>query len=388
MANRFIMKDGNTSERKIIHIDMDAFFVSAELLRHPELVGKPVIVGGSPEERGVVSSASYEARRKGIKSGMATTKALKLCPNAVLLPVDHTYYRSLSQKIMKFLSRISPKIEIVSVDEAYLDVSHIKESALDLAAKIQKSIKKKFGLPCSIGIGPNKLLAKIATGLAKPEGIMLINDPSLIEDLPVQAIPGIGEVTGKVLTSMGIEKIGQLKKVPLKTLKKIFGKTGEYYYRAARGIDNSPVGEEKETKSMSKEETFATDVQNPGFIEKVLWEMAKHLSKRMKEEKVCAEKVFIKIRFPDFKTVTRTKKAPAPVFTPAEIMQWARALFKEFRGRKIRLIGLGIEGLRPLYPRQLLLFNPWSEEAASASRPSPDSKTKPKGLSNSLQNEF
>lgn len=339
--------------RRILHIDMDAFFASVEQKRHPELMGKPVVVGGDgdPTKRGVVSTASYEARKFGIHSAMPLRTAYKLCPQAIFLPVDYEEYLRVSGKIKNILREFSSILEDVGLDEAFLDISGVDDPSEGIATEIKKRIKEKIGLTCSIGIAPNKLLAKIASDMQKPDGLTILREDEIetcIWQLPVRKLLGIGPKTEIYLKARGIKTIGELAGLPLDKLTEWFGKShGEYLYNAARGIDESPFITQWEPKSMSRETTFQRDTDNFQVIAKTLIELIKDVVGSMKEAKYRGKTVTVKVRVSDFKTLTRAKTLHEPIDS-LEIIK--RAAFDCLRRvelkKKVRLIGIRVSGLK------------------------------------------
>lgn len=338
--------------RRILHIDMDAFFAAIEQKRHPELIGKPVIVGGDgdPRKRGVVSTASYEARRFGIHSAMPLRTAYKLCPEAVFLPVDYEEYVKVSNKIKDILREFSPIIEDVGIDEAFLDISSIDRPPEEIVVEIKRRIKDETGLTCSIGIGPNKLLAKIASDMEKPDGLTIITEDDVerkVWPLPVRKLLGIGPKTEAYLKGIGIKTIGDLASTPLERLIAIFGKShGSYLYKASRGIDESPLITHWEPRSISREMTFQRDTIDMQFLMRNLSELIKELVDDLRQRRYKGRTVTIKLRFSDFKTHTRSKTLKAATDSLDEIKSAALECLKRFDfKKKIRLIGIRLSGL-------------------------------------------
>lgn len=338
--------------RRILHIDMDAFFAAVEQKRRPELAGKPVVIGGSgdPTKRGVVSTASYEARTYGIHSAMPLRTAYKLYPHAIFLPVDYQEYSRVSGQIKDILREFSPVMEDVGIDEAFLDISQSDRPSEDIAASIKKRILDKTGLSCSIGIAPNKLLAKIASDMQKPDGLTIISETDIqkrIWPLPVRKLWGVGPKTGAHLKSIDVETIGELASVPVEKLIEHFGNAfGNYLYEAARGMDESPLVTEWEPKSTSRETTFQKDVDDWQFLAKTLVELINEVGQDMKHSGYKGRTVTVKIRFSDFHTYTRAKTLD--VSTPS-VIKLRKAAF-ECLGRfdlkkKVRLIGVRVGGL-------------------------------------------
>ena len=341
--------------RRILHIDMDAFISAVERKRHPELVGKPVVVGGGgdPTKRGVVSTASYEARKFGIHSAMALRAAYKLCPHAIFLPVDYEEYSRVSEEVKAFLREFSPIMEDMGIDEAFLDISSIDRPSDEIAREIKKRIKDETGLTCSIGIAPNKLLAKIASDMEKPNGLTLITEddiPSRIWPLSARKLWGVGPKTEAYLKEMGIQTVGELASLSLDQLTEEFGQSyGSYLYEASRGIDESPLITHWEPKSISRETTFQRDVDHWQFIAKTLVELTKEVVLNMKEEGYQGRTVTLKIRFNDFKTYTRAKTLSEYADSEEEIRKAAfDCLGRLELKKKVRLIGVRIGNLKKI----------------------------------------
>jgi DNA polymerase-4 len=342
------------SMRRILHIDMDAFFSSVEQKRHPELVSKPIVVGGGgdPTKRGVVSTASYEARKFGIHSAMPLRTAYKLCPDAVFLPVDYEEYSRVSGRIKEILREFTPIIEDVGIDEAFLDISSIDKPSEEIAKKIKRRIKDETDLTCSIGIAPNKLLAKMASDMQKPDGFTIIKDEDVeshIWPLPARKLWGVGPKTETYLKEMGIKTIGELASLSLDRLIEEFGQSyGNYLYEASRGMDESPLITHWEPKSISRETTFQRDVDNWQVIAKTLVELTKEVVISMKEEGYQGRTITVKVRFSDFKTYTRAKTLAESTVSLDEIRRAAFDCLKRFELKKrIRLIGMRIGNLTP-----------------------------------------
>ena len=326
---------------------MDAFFAAVEQKRQPELIGKPVVLGGGgdPSKRGVVATASYEARKFGIHSAMPLRTAYSLCPQAVFLPVDYEAYSRESQKVKSILRSFSAVIEDVGIDEAFLDISALDQTSADISQRIKKVINDETGLTCSIGIAPNKLLAKIASDMDKPDGLTVIMPEDverILKPLPVRKLWGIGPKTEKYLTDMGIETVGELASLRLETLVDRFGSSyGNYLYHASRGIDDSPLITDWEPKSISRETTFQKDIANWQFIAKTLADLTRKVVTDMKDSGVKARTVTVKVRFSDFETVTRATTIPHPTDREEDIRKAAFASLKRVELKKrVRLIGM------------------------------------------------
>ena len=331
---------------------MDAFFAAVEEQRHPELKGKPIVIGGSgdPTKRGVVSTASYEARKYGIHSALPLRTAYNLCPNAVFLPVDYDEYSRVSEIIKTTLKEISPIMEDVGIDEAFLDLSEIDEPSDEIAQKIKRRIKEKTGLTCSIGIASNKLLAKIASDMQKPDGLTIIEKKDIegrIWPLPVRKLWGVGPKTEASLKSIGINTIGELASLPIDRLTEIYGQSyGRYLYEASRGIDESPLVTHWEPKSVSRETTFQTDTNNWQTIAKTIAELAKEVAEDIKQKGYKGKTVTLKVRFSDFKTYTRAKTLDKLTDSIEDIRKAAFNCLKRIELKmKVRLIGVRITHL-------------------------------------------
>jgi DNA polymerase-4 len=332
---------------------MDAFFAAVEQKRHPELAGKPVVVGGNgdPTKRGVVSTASYEARKYGIHSAMPLRTAYKLCPAAVFLPVDYDEYVKVSTIIKDILRSYTHLVEDVGIDEAFLDITDLDIGSEEIAHDIKKGIKDVIGLTCSIGIAPNKLLAKIASDMQKPDGLTIIAEKDierLIWPLPVRKLWGVGPKTENYLKEMGIHTIGDLASQSLEELLGNFGHSyGNYLYMASRGIDDTPVVTHWEPKSVSREITFQTDTDNWQTVAKNLAELTGEVVESMRQAGYLCKTVTIKIRFNDFKTYTRAKTLPEYADAPDVIRKAAFEAFGRIElKKKVRLIGVRVSGLK------------------------------------------
>ena len=338
--------------RRILHIDMDAFFSSVEQKRHPELVGKPVVVGGGgdPTKRGVVSTASYEARNFGIHSAMPLRTAYKLCTETTFLPVDYEEYSRVSGEVKAILREFSPNIEDVGIDEAFLDISSVDRPSEEIAKEIKKRIKDETDLTCSIGIAANKLLAKMASDMQKPDGLTIIMEDDIqtrIWPLSVRKLWGVGPKTEAYLMKMGVQTVGELASLSPERLVGEFGQSyGSYLYEASRGIDESPLVTHWEPKSMSRETTFQRDVDNWQVIAKTLVELTKEVVINMEEEGYHGRTVSLKIRFNDFKTYTRAKTLSRHTDSEEEIRKAAfDCLGRIELKKKVRLIGVRVSHL-------------------------------------------
>ncbi|MDP2767726.1 MAG: DNA polymerase IV [Candidatus Methanoperedens sp.] len=352
------MTDNN---RIILHVDMDSFFASVEMREKPELIGKPVVVGADPKGgkgRGVVSTCSYEARKYGIKSGMPISRAYKLCPTAVFLPVNYLLYAKVSSEVMRILRSYAEKFQQVSIDEAYMDVSNTGSfgAARQLALKIKNEIMEKEKLTCSIGVGPSKIVAKIASDYKKPDDLTVI-EPSHVKEflspLPVRKIPGIGVKTEAELKLIGIEKIGQLADYDVQKLLSRFGKWSIYLHNLANGIDESEVREEECCKSISRETTFEEDTDNQDILNQTMEALAEDVQKALLDEGFFFKTLTIKVRYRGF--ITRTRAHTLLHYTDelGIIKETAKAHLLEFiDGKMIRLIGVRLSRLEKTRTRQ------------------------------------
>lgn len=339
--------------RRILHMDMDAFFAAVEQKRRPELIGKPVVIGGDgdPSKRGVVSTASYEARIFGIHSAMPLRTAYKLCPDAVFLPVDYEEYSRVSQIVKGILSEFSPTIEDVGIDEAFLDISESGVTNEEIVYKIKKRIADETGLTCSIGIAPNKLLAKIASDMQKPDGLTVISEADIatkIWPLRVRKLWGVGPKTEAYLKTKGITTIGELAALPADTLHEWVGKSyGDYLRDASRGIDESPLVTNWEPKSISRETTFQRDVDNWQILARNIAELTKEVVDDMRQRDYKGKTVTVKMRFNDFKTLTRAKTLGEAVDSLNDVRRAAFDCLSRFEIKKrVRLVGVRISGLQ------------------------------------------
>jgi len=337
----------------ILHVDMDAFFVSVELLERPDLRGKPVVVGGRPDQRGVVSAASYEARTYGIHSAMPLRTASHLCPHAVFLDGHHEKYSEWSDRVASILCGFSPIVEMVSIDEAYLDLGgtgRLHGPPLAAADKLLRTITRSTGLPCSGGLATTRLVAKVASDQGKPRGLVWVApgmEALFLAPLPIRKIPGIGEVTERALRALGIETVEQLASHEQGKLEKIFGQWGTALYRKARGGDAYEFLIDAEPKSISHNHTFGEDTGDVAGMESLLSHLSQKACKRLREAGLSARTLTLTIRYAGFQTYTRSKTVPEPVHLDADI----HAIFLDQlrthldRKRKVRLLGVALSGL-------------------------------------------
>ena len=343
-----------TGQRFILHVDMDAFYASVEVREQPGLAGRPVIVGGSPRGRGVVSAANYEARRFGIHSAMPTARAMRLCPEAVCLPGRMSLYASVSRQIREIFNRYSPLVEPLSLDEAFLDVTDSQRlfgSAAEIANAIKQAIRNELSLVASVGIAPNKFIAKIASDLDKPDGFVEVMPgevQAFLDPLPVSRIWGVGKATGKELDRLGITTIAQLRQQSEAVLQDRFGKFGNHLWRLANGMDDRPVVSDSEAKSISNETTRHSDISNRDTLRAWLMELTEQVCWRLRQHDLFGRTVQIKLRFADFSTITRSHTLPEATQQTKQVWQAVMALFdKAMQGesRRLRLVGVGVSGL-------------------------------------------
>src|SRR5580693_4887422 len=337
----------------ILHVDMDAFFVSVELLERPELRGKPVIVGGgTPNQRGVVTSASYEARKFGVHSAMPLRTAGKLCPHGIFLDGHHHKYSEWSDRIATILAKFSPIVEMTSIDEAYLDLAgteRLHGPPFAAADKLLRTITKNTGLPCSGGLATTRLVAKVASDQGKPRGLVWVApgmEARFLAPLPIRKIPGIGEVTERALRALGIETVEQLASHSQEKLEKIFGQWGTALYRKARGGDAYEFLIDAEPKSISHNHTFGEDTSDVAEMESMLSHLSQKACKRLREANLSARTLTLTIRYAGFDTYTRSKTLQEPAQLDADIYSAFQNLFREHRNtkRKIRLLGVSLSG--------------------------------------------
>lgn len=338
--------------RRILHVDMDAFFVAVELLRRPELRGLPVIVGGrgKPTERGVVATASYEAREYGVRSGMALRTAWHRCPDAVFLPVDFRSYARVSQRIKHELRQISHRLEDAGIDEAYLDISETQGAPLEIGRAVKERIKAATQLTCSVGIGPNKLLAKLATELGKPDGLTVLTEADIKErvwPLPVAKLLGVGPKTAARLETLDVATIGDLAALPVATLTEHFGDVhGRYLHEAALGIDTTPLIMRWRRRSFSRQVTFQQDIEERTALFQPLEDLCRSLVADARHDHFVARTVGVMIRFANFRTVRRQITFAQPTDESAAIETAVRRCFDRVPlARKVRLVGVRLAGL-------------------------------------------
>jgi len=361
-------------DRKIIHVDLDAFFCAVEELSDPSLIGIPFAVGGNPTERGVISSCSYAARQLGIHSAMPSSRALKLYPKLRIIRPRHHHYSNISHQVMALVNELSPLVEQISVDEAFIDVSDLIESGYIIAQRLQKSINQEMKLPCSLGVASNKLIAKIANDVGKksnksnqpPNTITVVpagEEASFLSPLPVDMLWGVGPKTSQLLEQMGIHTIGDLANWIITDLTKRFGKIGQELKIRAQGIDDRPVSTSQEIKSISQETTFANDIGDISILRKTISKLAERVGQRLRRSGFHCTTIKIKLRWQDFSTLTRQITLDKPIDQDTIIITCAYQLFENIwqPGKKVRLLGVGVSGLS-FSPLQLSLWDISSDQ--------------------------
>lgn len=349
--------------RWIVHIDMDAFFVAVEQRENPSLKGKCVIVGGAKGKRGVVCSASYEARKFGIKAGMAISEASRRCPQGIFIPVRGSFYSKASHLIMDIFNEYSPLVEQVSVDEAFLDLSGTERlfgPPVETARTIQQRIQDELQLSCSVGIASTKLLAKIASDLRKPHGFVLIphgKEWEFLTPLPIKVLWGVGEKTEETLTQLGIHTVGQLASLSRETLASLFGKSGDHLYALAQGQDHRQVTPYTPPKSFGHETTFEKDQSDPEVLSSTLLLLCEKVAWRMRKQPVKGKTITLKIRYPDFTTHTSSHSLSEYIDQSGPLFEAVQTLWDKHyqKGQPIRLLGVSVANLAQ-ESEQLTLF--------------------------------
>jgi DNA polymerase IV len=362
--------------RTILHLDLDAFYCSVEEIQNPTLRGKPFAVGGKPNERGVVASCSYAARALGVRSAMPMSRAIQLCRNLIIVGGRHNLYGEYSEKVMKKLHDLTPLVEQISIDEAFLDITDIQQDPTRTALDLQAAIKNELHLPSSIGIASNKLVAKIATEVGKksnkkknepPFGFTLVpagDEAKFLAPLPADMLWGVGPKTSARLTELGIHTIGDIANWPEVELARLFGENGRELWHHAQGIDNRSIVTEYETKSISQETTYNVDVRDEKTLEKTLREQSTDVARQLRKNDLAGKTVKLKIRWSDFTTLSRQTTLPTPTDNDEEIFHTVVKLLKAVRkpNQAVRLIGVGVSGIgAPI--RQLSLWDAGSEKS-------------------------
>ena len=335
--------------RQILHVDMDAFFVSVEELANPSLVGKPVVVGGDPDGRGVVSAASYEARKYGIHSAMPLRTAKRLCPHAIFLHADLQNYSAWSRRIYTVFEQFTPDVQAVSIDEAYLDLTGTERlfgPGVAAAERVKLAVKQQVGLNASVGLATNKLVAKVASELAKPNGLCAVfpgGEAAFLAPLKIERLPGVGAATTERLRALGVRRIGQLARLDKDLLERAFGSTGLWLHERANGIDPSPIETRGLPKSISRETTFDEDTADLELMDRTLFRLVERVGRALRKEKLQAKTITLKLRYSDFSTITRSITIREGTDLDAVIYDHVKALFRKAytrRGR-VRLLGAG-----------------------------------------------
>ncbi len=363
--------------RKILHLDLDAFFCAVEAQENPALRGKPFAVGGKPDERGVVASCSYEARKFGIRSAMPMARAVRVCPELIIISARHGKYGEISRKVMAKLHDLTPLVEQISIDEAFLDVTLLPEDAESIARRLQATIRDDLDLPCSLGVANNKLVAKIANNIGKegarargiegpPNAIMVVppgQEAAFLAPLAVTELWGVGPKTAERLRELGIRTIGDLAARSDAELIRRFGKHGADLALRSKGIDDGPIETERETKSVSRETTYTQDVSDEETLKRTLRSLGDSVGRTLRKHELAGTTVTIKLRWADFTTLTRQVTLPHPTDLDGEIWAAAEALFKANwpPDKRVRLIGVGVSGFES-GPRQLGLWDAPAEE--------------------------
>ena len=359
--------------RKILHLDLDAFFCAVEEQRDPALRGKPFAVGGRPEERGVVASCSYPARQFGVRSALPMSQAVRLCPHLLIVPAHHQAYRRVSQQVMARLHALTPLVEQLSIDEAFLDVTGLSDESESIARRLQAQINRELQLPCSLGVATNKLVAKIANNVGKaaqrngqsPNAITVVPpglEVAFLDPLPSEELWGVGPKTAERLRELGINTIGDIARWPAAELAARFGKHGRDLADHAKGLDQRAVEPQRESKSISQETTFTRDVRDGEQLRRVLHEQVDGVARELRRKRLTATTVKLKLRWSDFTTITRQTSFAHPTAEAGAIESAALRLFAAiWNGEFVRLIGVGVSGLTDA-ARQLTLWEQPNEK--------------------------
>ena len=338
----------------ILHVDMDAFYASVEERECPALVGQPVVVGGSAEGRGVVAAANYEARKYGVHSAMPSAVARRLCPHAVVIRPRIGFYSEISREIREIFERYTPLIEPLSLDEAFLDVTASEAlfgTAPEIARAIKSDVVRELRLVASVGVAANKFLAKLASDLDKPDGLVVVepgHEREFLDPLPVGCVWGIGKASGEVFRGLGIHTIGDLREHPLEALQSRFGRHGEHLWRLSRGIDERSVVPDHDAKSISHETTFARDIDDESVLRTWMLDLTEQVGRRLRRYQLRARTVQIKVRFNNFHTITRARSLSQATDITSELWGVASDLLRTSRAcdsRPVRLLGMGASGL-------------------------------------------
>ncbi len=354
--------------RRILHVDLDAFFVSVEQTLDPALRGKSVVVGGNPNSRGVVACASYEARVYGLKAGMSLAVAQRLCPHAIFLGGNFYHYRNASARFLDILSEFTPDVEPLGLEEAFLDLTGFEPiygPVRETALRIKRRIRGELGLTASVGIAGSKVVAKVASDLSKPDGLVEVvpgEERIFLAPLPVTRLPCVGPKTERVLQRIGITTIGELGRLPISFLRHIFGVHGDVIHRYANGIDNRGLELPAPAKSISRESTFAEDTLDRTFLSATLHYLGERVGATLRSQGKQARCVTLKLRYADFESITRSRTLREGIDTDRAIFEVGRRLMEkalEQRAMPVRLVGIGVSNL--IEGRQLNMFDPWAE---------------------------
>ncbi len=370
------MPSASAKARVILHVDMDAFFAAIEQRDHPEYRGRPVVIGADPQQgrgRGVVATASYEAREYGIHSALPISQAWRRCPNAVFLRGNHRYYREVSAQVMDILSTFSPVIQKISIDEAFLDVTgslRLFGSPEHLARTLKQKIRDECDLTASVGIAANKFIAKIASDLEKPDGLTICppgQERAFLAPLPIRKLWGVGAKTAARLEALGLKTIGEIADYPVKGLIDRLGAWGYQLHQLAHGIDNRPVATRSLRKSISEETTYLEDVDDDSLVEHTLFTIADRLSRTMRRKGLKGRTITLKIRFEGFETHTRSRTLSDFINDADTLRAIAVSQYRSFQrqGRKVRLVGIGVSQLNTVFGEQMSLFDTPEENPTS-----------------------
>jgi DNA polymerase IV len=355
---------GADSDRRVLHCDMDCFYAAVHMRDEPGLAGKPVVIGGRPESRGVVAAASYEARRFGIHSAMPSSQARRLCADLIFVPPDFRRYQRESEEIFAIYRELTPLVQAVSIDEAYLDVTGRLEpfgSAAAVAREIRRRVRIERGLTVSVGVGPNRLIAKIASDFQKPDGLTVV-PPRRVQEflapLPVRRLHGVGPATERALAELGVATVADLRRLPQERLTARFGRQGRMLYEFARGVDQRPVETHRERKSLGTENTYGRDLAGRGAVEPELERLAQEVAAALVSRDLACCTVTLKVRYGDFTTITRSRTLAAPVRDAHTIAGCALDLLRrtEALRRPVRLLGVTASNLVQGVLDQLDLF--------------------------------
>ncbi len=349
----------------ILHVDMDAFYAAIEQRDDPSLIGKPVVVGGSPTGRGVIAAASYEARKFGLHSAMPGAQAIRLCPQAIFIKPQMQKYADVSKQIRKIFNRFTPVFEPLSLDEAFLDVAGSAKlfgDAEKIGRMIQSTIAEELQLVASVGVAPNKFIAKIASDFDKPNGFVVVQAAEVtdfLDQLDISRVWGVGPKTQKTFQRLGVQRIGQLRKLPKATLQQLFGLNADHFWRLARGIDTRQVVPDRIAKAVGHESTFPQDIDSDAVLDSWIWELADQVGRRLRRNQIRGKTIRVKIRFHDFRTISRSKTITARTNASRQIAETALNLLRTVRNEQrdsIRLLGVSVGGLSGQSNQQQLLF--------------------------------